>query len=268
MQSFSADPANFHYTMSIRPALASFVDEVYGTLARICAYLMTLALLAIGGVALWDALPEAIATAPSVKDGWSLAERPARAFAISQVNLHDKTEVYEIFRHPGGGRKDLFHWSGADQKPVAGLEIYRPGGELHQAGPARAELAAGMDPDGARELEAAGMIDSKFGTVALLRPIGSTDATGSCLGFIKQMEDPALRISGWSCQGGNLPARRAAVGCILNRLILLTAGNDTKLAELFARAELRRGECATSAALALSADWLTGADNPRLRGGL
>jgi hypothetical protein len=267
MQSFSADPANFHCTMSIRPALVSFVDEVYGTLARICAYLMTLALLAIGGVALWDALPEAIATAPSVKDGWSLAERPARAFAISQVNLHDKTEVYEIFRHPEGGRKDVFHWSGTDQKPVAGLEIYRPGGELHQAGPARAELAAGMDPDGARKLETAGMIDSKFGTVALLRPIGRTDATGSCLGFIKQ-EDPALRISGWSCQGGNLPARRATVGCMLNRLILLTAGNDAKLAELFARAELRRSECATSALPAPSADWLTGADNPRLRGGL
>src|SRR2546427_9679102 len=143
MHSFSADPANFHYTMRIRPALVSFVDEVYGTLARICAYLMTLALLAIGGIALWDALPEAIATDPSV-GGWSLAERPARAFAISQVNLHDKTETYEIFRHPEGGRKDVFHWRGADQKPVAGLEIYRPGGKLHQAGPAAAEFAAGM----------------------------------------------------------------------------------------------------------------------------
>ena len=65
-----------------------------------------------------------------------------------------------------------------------------------------------------------------------------------------------------------LPARRAPIGCMLNRLILLTAGNDAKLAELFAHAEVRRSDCATSAAPALSADWVTGADNPHLRGAL
>ena len=142
MHSFSADPASFHYTMRIRPLLTSFVDEVCGTLARLCAYLMTLALMAILGIALFDALPDAMATEPSIKDGWNLAERSARAFAVSQVNLQDKPEVYEIFRHPEGGRKDVFQWSGADKTPVAGLEIYRPGDELHQAGAAAAEIAA------------------------------------------------------------------------------------------------------------------------------
>jgi len=39
------------------------------------------------------------------------------------------------------------------------------------------------------------------------------------------------------------PARR--IGCILNRLILLTGGNQLKLAEVFARAELKRGSCGT-----------------------
>ena len=54
---------------------------------------------------------------------------------------------------------------------------------------------------------------------------------------------------------------------MLNRLMLLTAGNDPKLAELFARAELRRGSCA-AATSALSADWVTAAQNPLLRGTL
>ena len=97
-----------------------------------------------------------------------------------------------------------------------------------------------MDPEGPRELEAAGVVDSKFGRVTLLRPSGDG---GSCLGFLKHVDDPNLQISGWSCQGEALPARRAAIGCMLNRLILLTAGNDPKLAELFARAELRRTNC-------------------------
>jgi hypothetical protein len=56
---------------------------------------------------------------------------------------------------------------------------------------------------------------------------------------------------------------------MLSRLVLLSAGNDPKLAEVFAHAELRRGTCtATMAQPANSADWVTGAQNPRLRGPL
>jgi hypothetical protein len=83
---------------------------------------------------------------------------------------------------------------------------------------------------------------------------------------MKRVSDSNVRISGWSCQGDNLPSRRAAISCMLNRLTLLSTGNDPKLAELFARAELRRSDCATSAAPPLSADWLMGSNNPRLRG--
>src|SRR5438093_329182 len=49
MHSFPAGSANSPYTTRIHPALACFVGEVCGTLARLCAYLMTLALMAIGG---------------------------------------------------------------------------------------------------------------------------------------------------------------------------------------------------------------------------
>jgi hypothetical protein len=197
-----------------------------------------------------------------------VASRSHPAFAISQFNLSGKTEAYEIFRHPAGGRKDVFRWAAAGEKPAAELEIYRPGGELGQAGPAVAEIAGRMDPDGVREPEAAGVIDSKFGPVTLLRLVGNADNTRSCLGFIKRLDEPNLQISGWSCQGDAWPARRAAISCILSRLTLLTAGNDPKLAELFARAELKRGSCATSATSTSSADWVTGAENPSLRGAL
>jgi hypothetical protein len=54
---------------------------------------------------------------------------------------------------------------------------------------------------------------------------------------------------------------RTNSGCILSRLILLTAGNEPKLAEFFARAELRRGSCVASATSTTPADWVTGAEN-------
>jgi hypothetical protein len=239
-------------------------------LARLVAYVGTLALLAIVGVHLWDELPDGAALEPSAKAGWTAASRAYPAFALRQFDLPGKTETYEIFRHPEGGRKDVFRWSAQDgkqaEKPDAELEIYRPGPEFDRSGPASADMAARMDPEGGRELEAAGIIDSKFGTVTLLRLAGDADGTRSCLGFLKRLDEPNLRISGWSCQGDALPARRAAISCMLSRLVLLTAGNDPKLAELFARAELRRGSCTASAAAAASADWVTGPENPLLRG--
>jgi hypothetical protein len=251
----------------IHPSLTSFADKCCGMLSRLLVYVGTLALLAIAGVHLWDELPATEAAEPVAKAGWSVALQSHPAFAVSQFDLNDKTETYEILRHPEGGRRDILRWTIQGQKPVAELEIYRPGGEPSPSEPI-AELAARMDPEDLRELEAAGVIDSKFGHVTLVRPTGDAEAGRSCLGFIKRLDDPHLQISGWSCQGDALPARRAAIACVLSRLILLTAGNDPKLAELFARAELKRGNCTAALTSSASADWLTEAENPRLRGAL
>jgi len=272
MRSFWAIRANPSYSTQIHPALSSFADECCGTLARLFVYVGALALLAILGIHLWDQLPAVEAGEPLAQAGWSVASRSHPAFAVSQFDLPEKTETYQILRHPEGGRKDIFRWTARDarqdEKPVAELEIYRPGAESDRSGPATAEIAARMPPAGGRELEMAGLIDSKFGNVTLLRPVGAADGPQSCLGFIKRLDQPNLQISGWSCLGDALPARRAAIGCMLNRLILLTAGNEPKLAELFARAELRRVSCGTVGPSANSADWVTGAENPRLRGPL
>jgi hypothetical protein len=270
MRSFwavSANPGYPSYPARIHPALTSLADECCATLARLLAYVGTLALLAIVGVYLWDQLPALEMAEPPARPGWSVATRSHPAFAVSQFNFADKTETYQILRHPQGGRKDVFRWAIQGEKPVAELEIYRPGGEFAQA-PATAEMADRMDLKGGRELESAGIVDSKFGPVTLLRLAGSADGARSCLGFVKRLDEPNLQLSGWSCQGDAVPARRAAIGCILSRLILLTAGNDPKLAELFARAELKRSSCAPSATSAAIPDWVTASENPLLRGTL
>lgn len=263
MRSFWAVRGNPDFPTRIHPALTSFADECCGMLARLIAYVGALALLTIGGIHLWDQLPVAEAAEPAAQADWSVASRAYPAFAVSQFDLPEKTKTYEIFRHPEGGRKDVFRWTVQGEKPVAELEIYRPGAEFDQSGPAASEIAPRLGSEGGHELEAAGIIDSKFGAVTLLRQAGGAGDARACLGFVKRLDEPNLQISGWSCQGDGLPARRAAIGCVLSRLILLAAGNDQKLAELFARAELKRGSCTASAA---SADWVTGAENPRLRG--
>ncbi len=269
MQSFSAQDSANHpaippYSSNIRPALTSFADEVSATVARLFAYVGVLALFGILGLHAWDQLQLELAADPLPATGWSLADRSWPAFSLSPRDISDKSEksdTYVVIRHPLGGRKDIFRWSGTAEKAAAELEIYRPGAEYGPESSERAGLAARMLAGGV-DLEQAGVIESKFGNVALLRQPGR-EGPGSCLGFFKRIDDPALQISGFSCRGDSLAGRRAAIDCMLNRLMLLTAGNEPKLAEYFARAELRRSGCAAATA---STDWMTEAANPQLRG--
>lgn len=254
----AATPAQFHL------ALAAFADEVVGTLARLFAYVGALILFAILGLAALGQLPSLPDDEPASRPGWSVADRSHPAFALSRIDSSEKTASYIILRHPEGGRRDVLRWAGEADKPVAELEIYREGGEFDVTRPATADLAVHMGLGEATPLEQAGLIDTKFGPVALFRPTGTAEGARACLAYLKRSEEPALQISGFSCQGDTLPARRAAIACTLNRLTLLTSGNEPKLAELFAHAELKRRACAPQG----SSDWLLGAANAQLRGAL
>ncbi|MBR0940144.1 MULTISPECIES: hypothetical protein [Bradyrhizobium] len=256
--STAATPTQIHL------ALAALADEIVGTLARLFAYVGALVLFAILALAALDQLPSLRDDEPAEKPAWSVADRSQPAFALSRLDSSEKTASYVILRHPEGGRRDVMRWAGEADKPVAELEIYREGGEFDVTRPATADLAAHMDLGETTPLEQAGLIDTKFGPVALFRPIGTAEAARACLGYLKRSEEPALQISGFSCQGDTLPARRAAIVCTLNRLTLLTSGNEPKLAELFAHAELKRRSCAPQG----SSDWLLGAANAQLRGAL
>ncbi|WP_441233109.1 hypothetical protein [Bradyrhizobium sp. 930_D9_N1_4] len=264
--STAATPTQIHL------ALAAFADEIVGTLARLFAYVGALALFAILGLAALGQLPDLGDDAPAAKPGWSEASRSHPAFALSKPDSSEKTASYTILRHPEGGRRDVMRWAGEANKPLAELEIYREGGEFDVARPATADLAVQMGLGAADTLEQAGLIDTKFGPIALFRPTGTTDSARGCLGYLKRSEEPALQISGFSCQGDTMPARRAAIACTLNRLTLLTSGNEPKLADLFARAELKRRGCesqgASQGASQVSSDWLLGAANAQLRGAL
>lgn len=266
MRPFGADPASSPFSTKIHPALTSFADDVCAAVARLFAYVGTLALLAILMVHFWHQLPEIADHKVALKPSWTVAARAQPAFALSTLDRDKKSGTYAILRHPDGGRKDILRWLGADNRPVAELEIYRPSHEAFAGQRPAADLAARM-PSGGTGLEPAGVIDSKFGTVALFRRENTIDGAGACLGFLKTQHDPALIISGWSCEGDGLPARRQAIACMLDRLTLVNAGNESKLAEFFAHAEPKRRSCRAAGPTA-TGDWITDANDPHLRGAL
>jgi hypothetical protein len=259
----------------IHPALQSFADESQGLLARLLLYMGGLGFITIVIVSLFRGVELDVAADPTADvsapptPGWAVAGRSHPAFAVSQFETSGKTETYRILRHLAGGRKDILSWAAAGEKPAAELELYRFGDEADRTVPGAADVARRMDPGGSRETVGEGIVDSKFGPVALFGFTDQVKDSSRCLGFVKNLDAANLRLSGWSCQGDTIPARRAAIACTLNRLVLLTAGNDPKLQEIFARAELKRASCVSGTALsATSADWVTGAQNPQLRGSL
>jgi hypothetical protein len=253
-------------TSVIHPVLRSFALRRREIIVRLMAYCSGLAVLAAILADLFSAAPARTEMVRPSLPGWTPATRPHPAFAVSHLDLGNKTESYEILRHPHGGRKDILRWStGADEPSVAEIEIYRPGNELAAFAAADADLGPRMGAAAQGEMEAAGVIDTKFGPVTLLRFSGAPAANQACLGFVKTFEVPKVRLSGWSCHASSASAQRTFLGCALNRLTLLSAGNDPKLAELFARAELRRSNCTAAPS---STDWVTGPQEPALRGSI
>jgi hypothetical protein len=159
-------------------------------------------------------------------------------------------------------------WSAAlVDAPLSQIELYRPGTELTGFGPVASEIAARIAQGRTDTVQAAGVIETKFGPVALVGFSSHLSGRAQpCIGFAHSFETPRLQISGWSCQGDNPQSQRQAVACAFDRLTMLSAGNDPKMAELFARAELRRAGCGRLASAA--PDWVTATQEPMLRGRL
>jgi hypothetical protein len=240
-------------------------DQLGGTIVRLSAYVGGVALLAILAAYFWNGLPRLeAAAAVDGTGGWSETGRTYPAFAASLLNHVVQTNTYTVLRHAQLGRKDILRWIGDDGGVVAALEVYRPGERFDEKATTSVPVPPAR-PVEAFEPESAGIIESKFGYVALTRRSNSANSAAPCLGFVKRFEDAGLQISGWTCQAGSVPEQRVAIACMLDRLVLLASGNDLKLAELFARAELKRKGCAPSIG---PADWMTEAANPRLRGPL
>lgn len=252
----------------IHPLLRTGRDTRRMIFVRGLAYVSGLAVLTALLADLFGGTPAAAvgpAPVPSQPD-WIAAHRPQPAFAVTHLDSGGIPDPYQILRHPEGGRRDILRWA-VPPGPDANVEIelYRSGEEATPSpSTAGADIAARIGLPAATQSEAAGVIASKLGPVSLIRFSGSEEAT-SCLGFVTSFDDPALRLSGWSCQKLPIAEQRAFVACTLDRLMLLSAGSDPRLAALFARAELRRTGCGTRV---FTGDWITQMQEPALRGRL
>jgi hypothetical protein len=230
----------------MHPALHSWREDLPAAFVRILAYVGGIAVLSIVAAGLFQSPPVMNAIKPVHQSEWGEIDRPIPAFALTIPEAAGMPARYAISRHTdGGGRKDLLALGEPDGvAPYLQVEIYRPGREVSRFADPAQTIAASATALGPVEVRSADDEQpSKFGPLSIVTFETSKGTARHCLGFARTYDEPLLQMSGWFCQGGNDFIDRGTLSCALDRLTLLAAGSEPKVAALFAQAELNRSFC-------------------------
>jgi hypothetical protein len=227
----------------VRLASRTAPEDFGGTMLRLLAYMAGLAVLG-GLAAIVFRLPAVVAAVgPAPRPQWIEVERPRPAFELSVPELGGPASRYAIFRRDAdGARKDVLSWG---EPAGSGPYVYRPGVPGDRFIDPLSEVAARLIGFPVTDdVKPAGVIDDKFGAVSLVDfAIAPDGRERRCLGFARAFDDPSIQIAGWYCSAGSEVVDRAVLACALDRLTILSAAGDAKVANLFARAELKRSFC-------------------------
>jgi hypothetical protein len=213
---------------------------------------------------------------------WTRIQRPVAIFALGAQDFAGQAQRYESWRHSRSGRDDRLIYGALAANPgkvQAGPS--RPEPHLHlsfqREGAAARSLFLDLAAQGAENgiaverMQQPDVITTKFG------PVEAADATLSqggalraCLGFRHVSEEPGLRIAGWWCAADGRPADRRQLACLIDRIGLLSAGEDKALRAVFTQAEKNRDPACNPSRIAQAGrktNWLDAdAAAPPLRG--
>ncbi len=207
---------------------------------------------------------------------WSEITRMHGAFALEAPQLEGLEQKYLVRRHrEGGGRKDYLTFGDPSETGTyVRVALYRPGGEaaLEQDALEAVTAVASESSIDAELLETENLLTTKFGPLSVVEMnVKGANGSRNCIAVANAWADVHIGIVAWWCNGGPELVSHGKLACVLDRLSLMSAGGDKKLADFFARAELRRGQCGTqnvlvSPTIKHSTNWMSAKPDPKLRG--
>ena len=224
--------------------------------------------------------------------GWTEINHPIALYDLSGTEFAKLPRTARARRHqPDGAREDMLTFGApGSAKPFLRLSVLRTTGHLAAAqdvtGSDRAEpladdLArlADAGDESVTALHGEAAISTRLGimTVADLR-LRDDGVPTPCLGFRGfPGGSDGLRILGFACGVAGKPIERAALACMIDRIDLLSAGDDRRLRAIFVAAEREsasscsdgrvRSSGGLMTALGAHSTWLDrDADLPPLRG--
>lgn len=193
-------------------------------------------------------------------DPWRYVTTPMPAYNLESSELGRAAPVYRVRTNATGGRQDIMIWGGGGVQPTApraivagGLVVERRGGSspsdsLYVETARRAALVGASIVRMAQGLE----LETKFGLAEIAETeIESLGKGYSCQSFRVTGDYSLLRVNGWFCGTAARPVTRDSLGCLIDRLDLMAAGNDKQLRAWFAAAERIRKSCGETRAVTI-----------------
>ena len=276
---------------SLQSAFYGFGDRIAGLRGRLwdAASLPASSLIAYGAVGIMAAIlandlihrpsaPNPATPASEPRAEWIEIARPHGAFALEAHSLEGLDVQYIVRRHRlGGGRKDeLTFGDPAARRPYVRIALYRPGSEgMAEPDPLEAVVSLASQSSIDAELqETDRKLRTKFGTLPVVAMTVKSGVTSrQCIATASAWSEPRLGLVAWWCNEGPELVAHGEFACLLDRLALMSAGGDDRLAEFFAQAELKRGSCGTYGSFVSPTpkrrdDWIHAKITPQLRGRL
>lgn len=193
-----------------------------------------------------------------VDDGsWVRIARPVAMFGLASPELDRQTLAYDAQRNQIGSRRrdDLSFGTFGDARPHLHLRLLVE----HDADQLSRPFVIAL----VREAAERGMSVERSGLATAIAtrfgPVETADASFSdgeanrpCIAFRKSPGEIPLGLSGWWCGTPNRPADRQQLICLIDRIDLLSAGDDRALRSAFARTELSRQPACAPPRLAAS----------------
>lgn len=193
-------------------------------------------------------------------DPWRYIASPLPAYNLEGPELGRNPPLYRVRANATGGRQDILIWGEAGVRPLAartsvagGIVIERRGGvspsdSLFVETARRTALVGASIGRMAQSLE----LETKFG----LTEIAETElevfgASHACQSFRVAGGPGALRINGWFCGTSGRSVSRDTLGCLIDRIDLMSAGNDRDLRAWFAASERSRKACGSTRAVSV-----------------
>jgi hypothetical protein len=221
----------------------------------------------------------AVVSAEPVRSPWIDVTRGSGAFTLAYPVIDNLAQQYTVRRHrEGGGRKDVMTWGASrDEGAHVRFALYRPGREgVPPADPFAAVTALAAESEINAELTGpVGELDTKFGPLTLVNMTLTRmgDEPRTCLAAAGAWDNPRLGLVTWWCNPGPAMVAPGRLACLVERLVLMSAGGDDALVTFFARAELKRNFCGGNAPMLTAQakrpdDWILAKGDAKLRGAL
>ena len=185
-------------------------------------------------------------TPPYTREPWRAVPPKLAVWRLEAPQLASSVMVNRLRTLPDGARQDLLVWPPGDTTRLAGalsVERYRysaPEPDSLYVETARRAALAGASIE---RMAQGAVLETKFGVFDSADTL-IDDGAGPrpCIAFRQLSPEAPARISGWFC-GGAQPLDRITLGCVLNRLDLVSSGEDSALRGWFAAAERNRRGC-------------------------